>query len=151
MYVVSGSADPGRTEGEHIMLQLVDEAHGMSHDGRVVITVQWWSPNVLIVCRNGARVSRETGGRAALADQLTRARAAFGTAPSVALSTGQARERIAELTGADQTLTCPVSTCGAILPIGGYRCASCGLSMGRRAAGSLSGANRRGVIALKVG
>lgn len=127
--------------------QLVDEAHGMSHDGRVVITVQWWSPNVLIVCRNGARVSRETGGRSALADQLARARAAFGAT----LSTERARERLAELTGADQTLACPVSTCGAILPVGGYRCASCGLSMGRRAAGSLSGANRRGVIALKVG
>lgn len=126
---------------------LRDELHGLSNDGRVVITVQWWKPNVLVVFRNGRRADRRTGPVAAVAAEVTAARAGLA---ATTLTDAQARAKLAELTGTPADDACPAATCGALLPIGGYRCVRCGTFPARHAAGALSGATRRGPILLRI-
>ncbi len=122
---------PTRTVG------LRGEIHALSHDGQVVITVQLWAPGTLVTFRNGTRVARERKTPAAAAARFGQARKAL---EPTALDDAAARARIAELTGFAVTDTCPSSTCGELLPVGGYRCTRCAMFPARSAAGSLNGA-----------
>lgn len=118
--------------------RLVDQVHGLSHDGAVVITVQHWrtgSTHALLVFRNGERVSRRASTERSIAGELARARTAL---TPTGLDDTAARARIAALTG--WTTETPCTRCGGCLPVGGYRCTRCDLSVGRSAAGSVTSA-----------
>jgi hypothetical protein len=122
---------------------LISEIHGLTADGTTVITVQHWRPGTLITFRNGRQAGRiERSTTAATARRFAKAKAAL---EPIKLTDDQAQAKLRELTG-EEPYTCPSQSCGDRLPIGGYRCAWCGTSPARRAAGLLSGANRRPAI-----
>ncbi len=125
---------------------LLGEVHGLSNDGQVVITVQHWAPGTLITFRNGRRVASERSSKPATARRLDEARAALAAS---ALTDERARELLTEWGHQDER-ACPSDTCGARLPVGWYRCAECGMSLGRWAAGTVSGASRRPAVRIRI-
>ncbi len=89
----------------------------------------------MLVFRNGDRVSRRASTERSIAGELGRARVAL--TPTL-LDDTAARARITELTG--WTTETPCTRCGGCLPVGGYRCTRCDLSVGRSAAGTVTSA-----------
>lgn len=127
--------------------QLTYELHGVSEDGTDVITVQRWEGRpgsaTLVVARNGYIVRRRPGRLAAVNAELEQAKDALH---ALQISDRVARALLAARDVGDNHCT----RCGALFPIGAWRCRDCGMSVGQHAAGSQSGAARRGGIAIRV-
>lgn len=119
--------------------RLVSEFHGLA-DGKV-ITVQRWDGKegraTIVIAVDGRITQRAAGTVADVEVEIGRVRAKLGDG-----ITDDVARKAADVP--DDFCR----TCGDRYPVGAWRCAGCGRSVGRVVSGALSGARRRGDVTI---
>jgi hypothetical protein len=129
--------------------RLVYELHGLSKSGPLITVQRWDGPPpkdggpqhaTVIVAVNGKVTQRVPGTVARCEEELDRVRAALAGRTIASDKDARAVLAAAGLPPED------FCRCGELLPVGCWRCAHCGLSIGRSVSGKMSGARRRGDV-----